>query len=107
MEAFLSARFKVTPWIRRLATRLVAIVPALVTILVYGDSGLTNLLIYSQVILSFQLPFAVWPLLYFTFNESLMSVEFVGPSQEELNDPNGALESSGSIVERVYTNNGS
>jgi manganese transport protein len=59
MEAFLP-NLKLRPWMRRLVTRSLAIVPAIVTIFIYGDQGLTNLLIYSQVVLSLQLPFAVW-----------------------------------------------
>jgi manganese transport protein len=60
MEAFLPPKFVLKPWARRLLTRGLAIVPAIITVVIYGDKGLNNLLIYSQVILSFQLPFAVW-----------------------------------------------
>jgi manganese transport protein len=61
MEGFLQIRLK--PWLRRLLTRLVAIVPALVTIIFLGEGSTTNLLILSQVILSLQLSFAVIPLI--------------------------------------------
>jgi manganese transport protein len=74
MEGFVKIRFK--PWIRRLLTRLVAIVPALLTILVLGEGSTTQLLILSQVILSLQLPFAVVPLIMFTSDRRLMG-EFV------------------------------
>ncbi len=70
MEGFV--RIKLKPWQRRLVTRLMAIVPALAIIWFYGDSGLAKLLIFSQVILSMQLPFAVIPLVYSTGNRKLM-----------------------------------
>lgn len=70
MEGFLKLRLK--PWVRRLLTRLLAIVPALVVIMIWGDHGLGTLLIISQVILSVQLPFAVFPLVQFTSNEITM-----------------------------------
>lgn len=64
MEGFIN--FRLSPWLRRLVTRLIAIVPAVIAILIYGDGSLTKLLVLSQVILSLQLPFAVFPLVYFT-----------------------------------------
>jgi manganese transport protein len=64
MEGFLNIRLR--PWLRRLITRLVAIVPALITVSLYGERGTGALLILSQVILSLQLPFAVFPLVMFT-----------------------------------------
>ena len=64
MEGFLNIRLR--PWLRRLITRLVAIVPALITVSLYGERGTGALLILSQVILSLQLPFAVFPLVLFT-----------------------------------------
>ncbi len=70
MEGFL--QFRMRPWLRRLVTRGVAIVPALVTILWFGSRGLKDLLILSQVVLSLQLPFAVIPLLHFTGNRDRM-----------------------------------
>jgi manganese transport protein len=76
MEGFLHLR--ITPWLRRLLTRLVAIVPALLTIVFFGEDSTTNLLIFSQVILSLQLSFAVIPLIMFTSDRSLMG-EFVNP----------------------------
>lgn len=76
MEGFLHIRLK--PWVRRLATRLVAIVPALLTIIFFGEGSTTSLLILSQVILSLQLSFAVIPLIMFTSDRRLMG-EFVNP----------------------------
>jgi manganese transport protein len=70
MEGFLDIRLK--PWLRRLITRLLAIVPAAVVTVLYGSSGTAKLLILSQVILSLQLPFAVIPLVIFTANRSKM-----------------------------------
>ncbi len=64
MEGFLNLRLR--PWLRRLITRLIAIVPAVITIAIYGERGSGTLLILSQVILSLQLPFAVFPLVAFT-----------------------------------------
>jgi len=74
MEGFLN--FRLPPWLRRLITRLIAIVPAAVVIGVMGEHQATNLLILSQVILSMQLPFAVIPLVLFTSNKQKMG-EFV------------------------------
>ncbi len=76
MEGFLHLRVK--PWLRRLLTRLVAIVPALLTIIFFGEGSTTSLLILSQVILSLQLSFAVIPLIMFTSDRQLMG-EFVNP----------------------------
>jgi manganese transport protein len=76
MEGFLQLRLR--PWLRRLVTRLVAIVPALATIIIMGEKSTTQLLILSQVILSLQLPFAVIPLIMFTSDRRLMG-EFVNP----------------------------
>jgi manganese transport protein len=64
MEGFLNIRLQ--PWLRRLITRLIAIIPALLTIGIYGEKSSGGLLILSQVILSLQLPFAVFPLVLFT-----------------------------------------
>jgi manganese transport protein len=70
MEGFL--RFRLTPVLRRLVTRLIAIVPALVVTWLYGESGTAQLLILSQVILSLQLPFAVIPLMLFASDRERM-----------------------------------
>jgi manganese transport protein len=64
MEGFLNIRLK--PWLRRLITRLIAIVPALIVTILYGEKGTGKLLVLSQVILSLQLSFAVIPLVLFT-----------------------------------------
>ncbi len=76
MEGFLNIRLR--PWLRRLITRLIAIIPAVVVTLLYGASGTTQLLILSQVILSMQLSFAVFPLVMFTGDKAKMG-EFVNP----------------------------
>jgi manganese transport protein len=74
MEGFLHIRL--LPWVRRLITRGVAIVPAVVTAILYGESGTARLLVLSQVILSLQLSFAVFPLVRFTSERAKMG-EFV------------------------------
>jgi manganese transport protein len=76
MEGFINLRLR--PWLRRLITRLIAIVPAVIVIVIYGDRGTGPLLILSQVILSLQLPFAVFPLVMFTSDRAKMG-EFVSP----------------------------
>ena len=76
MEGFLNIRLR--PWLRRLVTRLIAIIPALITVYVYGERGAGQLLVLSQVILSLQLPFAVFPLVLFTGDRSKMG-ELVAP----------------------------
>ncbi|WP_375250908.1 divalent metal cation transporter, partial [Sphingomonas sp.] len=76
MEGFLDLRLPV--WLRRLVTRAIAIVPAVIVVASAGDRGATDLLILSQVVLSLQLPFAVIPLVAFTANRGLMG-EFAAP----------------------------
>ena len=76
MEGFLNLRIR--PWLRRLITRAIAIVPAVIVAILYGDSGTAKLLILSQVILSLQLSFAVFPLVRFTSDRVKMG-EFVNP----------------------------
>src|SRR5438309_439941 len=77
MEGFLNIRIR--PWLRRLITRLIAIVPAVIVAIVGGESGTAQLLILSQVILSLQLSFAVFPLVMFT-SDRLKMGEFVNPT---------------------------
>jgi manganese transport protein len=77
MEGFLDLR--IPPWARRLFTRSVAIVPAILVTLWYGESGQAKLLILSQVILSLQLPFAIVPLIQFTSSEAKMG-ELAAPT---------------------------
>jgi manganese transport protein len=74
MEGFLNLKLK--PWLRRLITRLLAIVPAFIIAIIYGEKGTTDLLVLSQVILSMQLSFAVIPLVMFT-SDKLKMGEFV------------------------------
>jgi manganese transport protein len=76
MEGFLNIRIR--PWLRRLITRLIAIVPAALTAIFWGEHGTAQLLILSQVILSLQLSFAVFPLVRFT-SDRLKMGEFVNP----------------------------
>jgi manganese transport protein len=76
MEGFLNIRLR--PWLRRLITRLIAIVPAVLTAAFFGASGTARLLLLSQVILSMQLSFAVIPLILFTSDRRKMG-EFVSP----------------------------
>ena len=70
MEGYLSLR--INPWLRRLITRLLAIIPALIVIIIYGDQQVDSLLILSQVILSLQLGFAIIPLIHFVSDKSKM-----------------------------------
>ena len=74
MEGFLNIRLR--PWLRRLITRAIAIVPAAIVAIYYGASGTAKLLVLSQVILSLQLSFAVFPLVRFT-SDKLKMGEFV------------------------------
>src|SRR6266581_840772 len=70
MEGFVNVR--ITPWLRRLITRGIAIVPAVVVISIWGEGQTTKLLLVSQVVLSMQLGFAVWPLMRFTGEKAKM-----------------------------------
>lgn len=70
MEGHINLRIE--PWLRRLLTRLLAIIPAVFTILYFGENGLGNLIILSQVVLSMQLGFAVIPLIHFTSDRKRM-----------------------------------
>lgn len=81
MEGFLNIRLR--PWLRRLITRLIAIVPAVIVTFFYGASGTTQLLILSKVVLSMQLSFAVFPLVMFT-SDKLKMGEFVNPLWRKL-----------------------
>jgi manganese transport protein len=76
MEGFLNIRIR--PWLRRLVTRAIAIVPAVIVAVMYGETGTAKLLILSQVILSLQLSFAVFPLVRFTSDRVKMG-EFANP----------------------------
>ena len=76
MEGFVNIRLR--PWLRRLITRLIAIVPAIIVVILYGERGTGALLVLSQVILSLQLSFAVFPLVRFTSDRHKMG-ELVAP----------------------------
>jgi manganese transport protein len=77
MEGFLNIRL--TPWLRRLVTRGLAVVPAVGIMWYYGESRATNLIVWSQVVLSMQLGFAIWPLMRFTDDKTKMG-EFANRS---------------------------
>jgi len=70
MEGFM--HWRIQPWVRRLITRTIAILPAVIIIAVRGESSVTDLLVLSQVILALQLPFAMFPLLHFTSSRKRM-----------------------------------
>jgi manganese transport protein len=76
MEGFINIRLR--PWLRRLITRLIAIIPAIIVVILYGERGSGQLLILSQVILSLQLSFAVFPLVMFTGDKHKMGT-FANP----------------------------
>jgi manganese transport protein len=76
MEGFLNIRLR--PWLRRLITRAIAIVPAAIVAILYGEGGTAKLLVLSQVVLSMQLSFAVFPLVTFT-SDKLKMGEFANP----------------------------
>jgi manganese transport protein len=76
MEGFLNLRLR--PWVRRLITRLIAIVPAVICVALYGEKGAGKLIVLSQVVLSLQLAFAVVPLVLFTSDRRKMG-EFANP----------------------------
>ena len=70
MEGYLHLR--INPWLRRLLTRLLAIIPAVIVILFYGESKVDDLLVFSQVLLSLQLGFAIIPLIHFVSDKKTM-----------------------------------
>src|ERR1700761_4907743 len=77
MEGYLQLR--INPWVRRLMTRLLAIVPAVIVILFFGESEVDNLLLFSQVVLSVQLGFAVIPLIHFVSDKVTMGQFTIRP----------------------------
>lgn len=77
MEGYLHLR--IAPWMRRLITRLIAIIPAVIVILINGENSVDNLLIFSQVILSLQLGFAIIPLIHFTSDKKTMGRYAIKP----------------------------
>jgi manganese transport protein len=77
MEGYLNLR--IAPWLRRLITRVVAIIPAYLVILIYGESETGALLVFSQVVLSLQLGFAVIPLIHFTSDKKTMKQFVIKP----------------------------
>lgn len=77
MEGYL--RLRINPWMRRLLTRLLAIVPAVLVIWLVGESSVDDMLVFSQVLLSMQLAFAVIPLIHFVSNKEKMGIFTIGP----------------------------
>lgn len=77
MEGYL--RLRINPWMRRLITRLIAIIPAVIVILISGEKDINNLLILSQVVLSLQLGFAIIPLIHFVSDKKTMGVYAIKP----------------------------
>ena len=82
MEGYLLLR--INPLLRRLLTRLLAIIPAVITIVIYGDNKIDALLIFSQVILSLQLGFAIIPLIHFVSEKKMMGVFAIKPFTQVL-----------------------
>ncbi len=80
MEGYLSLR--INPLLRRLITRMVAIIPALIVIIIYGEKNVDSLLILSQVILSLQLGFAIIPLIHFVSDKKTMGKFAINPLQK-------------------------
>jgi manganese transport protein len=80
MEGYLSLR--INPLLRRLITRMVAIIPALIVIIIYGEKNVDALLILSQVILSLQLGFAIIPLIHFVSDKKTMGKFAINPIQK-------------------------
>jgi manganese transport protein len=77
MEGYL--RLRINPWIRRLITRLLAIVPAVLVIAIYGEQEVDSLLVFSQVVLSMQLGFAIIPLIHFVSDKQTMGSFAIKP----------------------------
>ena len=77
MEGYL--RLRINPWIRRLMTRLIAILPAVIVILINGEDDIDSLLILSQVVLSLQLSFAIIPLIHFVSDKKTMGIFAIKP----------------------------
>ena len=77
MEGYLQLR--IAPWVRRLMTRLIAIIPAVIVILINGEDNIDSLLVFSQVILSLQLGFAIIPLIHFTSDKQAMGKYAIRP----------------------------
>ncbi len=100
MEGYLNLRLQ--PWIRRLLTRLIAIVPALLVIIIMGESSTGKLLILSQVILSLQLGFAIIPLIHFVSDKNKMR-EFVIPFWQKTLSWIAAIIIIGLNIKMVFT----
>jgi manganese transport protein len=77
MEGYLHIR--INPWVRRLMTRLIAVIPAVIVILINGENNIDSLLVLSQVVLSLQLGFAIIPLIHFTSDKKTMGKYAINP----------------------------
>lgn len=77
MEGYL--RIRINPWVRRLLTRVIAIIPAVIVIMINGENNIDSLLVLSQVILSLQLGFAIIPLIHFVSDKKTMGVFTIKP----------------------------
>jgi nucleotide-binding universal stress UspA family protein len=82
MEGYL--RLRINPWIRRLLTRMLAIIPAVIVILINGENNIDDLLVFSQVVLSMQLGFAVIPLIHFVSDKKTMGEFTIKPLTQVL-----------------------
>lgn len=78
MEGYL--RLRINPWLRRLVTRLLAIIPAVLVLVIAGEDAIGKLLVFSQVILSLQLGFAVIPLIHFVSDKKTMGPQAIAPA---------------------------
>lgn len=84
-------------------TRLVAVVPAMIVAVTKGDQGVNDLLVLSQVVLSFQLPFAVWPLIYFTSRGDLMNKIVDGTAGSSPPKNRGMFVNSNGMMAAAFT----
>jgi manganese transport protein len=86
MDGFLSPNYSMPPWARRLLTRSLAIIPAMIFAML-SPTSINDLLNFSQVILSIQLPFAVWPLVLFTSSSKIMTLSYIDDDGEGISPP--------------------
>jgi metal iron transporter len=90
------------PWIRRIITRSIAIIPAMVAACVAGREGLSSMLVGSQVALSIQLPFAVVPLIYFTSRKHILKLDLVVEKKNMVPEPIQLVEQNKmSLIDRT------
>ncbi|KAJ3317589.1 hypothetical protein HDU76_001124, partial [Blyttiomyces sp. JEL0837] len=106
-EGFLGSSYKLSPWFQRLITRVLAIAPAMTVAILSGESGMNSLLVLSQVVLSLQLPFAIWPLIWITSDSLKMKVRFLSESEvdEEIEAKPGMFDLQGKAKWDAWTAN--